>query len=95
MDKHVLVHKSEIEDIINTLKIFKNVDLIVSEYAFDTKYSYEKEIVIEAITLFSIVKTMDVSYAERILEILEKNLNNNISNLTDILELEEFKLIKN
>lgn len=85
-DKHVLVHKSEIKDIINTIKEFKNIDLIVSEYAYNTKYNYEKEIIIEAVTLANIIKTMDERKTIMILEFLQKNLKEDLSNLKQILD---------
>lgn len=78
-DKHVLINKSEIKDIINTIKVFPNLDLIISEYAYNTKYTYEKEIVIEAITLHTIVTTMDEEKSINILENLSNNLKDDLS----------------
>lgn len=93
-DKHVLINEIEIKDIIKTLSIFENLDLAVSEYAFNSKYTYEKELVIETITLFSIVKTRDVNISSNILKFLEENLQDDISNIQDIF-IEVNKLLKN
>lgn len=85
-DKHVVIHKDEIKDIIRVINTFKNVDLVVSEYAFNTKYSTEKEIIIEAMTLSAIVKTMDCDYSEKVLNILKNQLKDDISNLSEIIK---------
>ena len=85
-DKHVLINKNEINDIIEAIKTFKNIDLVVSEYAYNTKYSIEKELLIEAIVLSNIVKTMDEHKSQEILEHLEKNLENDISNIECIMK---------
>ncbi len=74
LDKHVLIHSSEIGDIIETIKEFPNLDLIVSEYAYNTKYSYEKEITIEAITLYTIVTTMNEEKVITKMKDLEKSI---------------------
>ena len=81
-----MINIEEIKDIINVIKTFKNIDLVVSEYAFNTKYSTQKEIIIESITLFTIVKTLNYEYAKNILEILENKLNDDISNLSEVIK---------
>lgn len=86
-DKHVLIDKSEIKDILKTLNVFKNLDLIMSEYAFASKYSYEKELLIEAITLNTLVKTRDEEKTRKVLSYLKQNLKEDISN-SEGLELE-------
>lgn len=73
-DKHVLIDESEISDIIDTIKQFKNLDLIVSEYAYNSLYSYEKELIIEAITLNKIVNTMNVDEVKNTMKYLKKNI---------------------
>lgn len=85
-DKHVLINQQEIEDIIQLLNKFPNTDLIISEYAFNTKYTYEKEIMIEAILLSTIVKTRDLEKSKYILRILEQKLRNDISNIEEIMK---------
>ena len=85
-DKHLVIHKDEIKDIINVIKTFKNIDLVVSEYAFNAKYSMEKEIVIEAITLNAIVKTMGYEYTKNVLDILENELYDDISNFPEVIK---------
>lgn len=85
-DKHVLIHKTEINDILSTLQVFNNIDLIISEYAYNTKYTYEKEIIIESIVLYTIIKTKDKELSKKVLKILEKDLRKDVSNLETILE---------
>lgn len=85
-DKHVLINSQEIEDIIQLFNNFKNVNLIISEYAYNTKYSYSKEIIIEAVLLNVMFKTTNVEYSKYILKYLEKELKNDISNVDEILE---------
>lgn len=60
LDKHLMMDKTEIKDIIYTIKNFKNLDLIISEFAFNSRYSFEKELKIEMKTLKMIVETLDV-----------------------------------
>lgn len=93
-DKHVLINKYEIRDIINALKAFPNIDLIVSEYGYCTKYSYEKELIIEAITIYSIAKTMNEDLTKEILEFLQANLKDDISNIDEIINNKKIKLLK-
>ena len=85
VDKHMLINDTEIKDIIDSIKFFPNLDLVISEYAYHSKYSYEKEIVIEALVLNNIVKYLDYEKANKILIYLENNLKNNVSNLNEIL----------
>lgn len=94
-DKHILIHKDEIKDIIKTLQVFNNIDLVVTEYAYNTKYSYEKELMIETITLYNIIKTMDEKFVKKALEMLEENLKEDISNIQQILHSEEWKELNN
>ncbi len=60
IDKHLMMDKTDIKDIIYTIKQFKNLDLIISEFAFNSKYSFEKELIIEMQTLKRIVQTLDI-----------------------------------
>ena len=84
-DKHILLSESEIEDIIKCRELFKNLDLIVSEYSFQSKYSIEKEIFIEAVVLHSIVIDGDAKKAKAILMYLKKKLKDDISNAEEVL----------
>lgn len=86
VDKHLMVNKMEITYIINAMKLFKNLDLVVSEYAYPSKYSYEKEILIEAITLHTIVTTKNVEKSEAILEYLENNLDDDGKNIEQLMQ---------
>lgn len=94
-DKHVLIHHTEIKDIIKTIQEFTNLDLIVSEYAYNTKYSYEKELIIESIVLFTIVKTKDYNLSKCVLEFLEKYLKEDISNIEQIIGSIDTKINNN
>lgn len=85
IDKHVMINKYEIKTIINTLKVLKNIDLLVSEYAFNTKYSYQKELLIECITLHTIIKHMDEQKAKQVLILLENELSNTGENIEEVL----------
>lgn len=84
-DKHVLIHSDEIKDILKTIELFNNIELIISEYAFNTKYSYEKEIIIEAIITYLIVKTRNYYICADSLNYLENNLKNDISNAEEVV----------
>ena len=86
VDKHMLISNIEIKDIIESIKIFSNLDLIISEYAYCSKYSYEKEIVIEVMMLNNIVKYLNYEKANKTLIYLESNLKNDVSNLDEILK---------
>lgn len=92
-DKHVLIHENEIEDIIKTIQSFTNIELIISEYAYKTKYDYEKELLIEAIVLFTIVNSMDSKISKKVLEYLEKNLEENGSNIKKLISSKEWREI--
>lgn len=85
-DKHTLIDKSEIKYVIEALKLFKNIDLVDTEYSYNTKYTYEKEIIIEAIVVYTIVKTMNEELSIQVLEYLEENLKEDISNTHKLLE---------
>lgn len=84
-DKHVLISEEEIEDVVKCKMMFPNLDLIVSEYSFESKYSMKKELAIEAIILNSIVKNEDTEVIKKKLRFLEGNLLDDISNLDQIL----------
>lgn len=84
-DKHVLIHTEEIKDIIETIKKFKNVDSVISEYAYKTKYTYEKELLIEAITLNVLINTMNIEKVKDTLEYLEKELQEDGRNAQKII----------
>lgn len=94
-DKHILINKNEIKDILEALNIFKNLDLVVTEYGYNTKYSYEKELIIEAITVNTILKTKNEEKSIKILEYLEENLKEDISNIQELIESEELKNLNN
>lgn len=85
-DKHVILNCQEIEDIINLLYEFPNTDLIISEYAFNSKYSYEKELMIEAIVLAEIVRYRNAKRAKLLLEKLENELKDDVSNIDEIMK---------
>jgi hypothetical protein len=85
-DKHVLINDNEIEDIICAIDLFKNVDLIVSEYSFDSIYSEAKEIIIEAIVLNKIITTKDVRAVKQTMKYLRENLKDDITNIEEIID---------
>lgn len=85
-DKHVLTDVSEIEDIQKTIETFPNLDLVLSEYSYASKYAYEKEIAIEIVTLDTLVKTKNVEKTKGVLTMLEKELSEDASNLIVVLE---------
>ena len=85
IDKHVLVNKKEIKDIIKTINEFPNLDLIDTELAFNTKYSFEKELIIEVITLNMMSRKMNEDEIYKIYDILSKKLKNDISNIEEII----------
>ena len=85
IDKHVLVNKKEIKDIIKTINEFPNLDLIDTEFAFNTKYSFEKELIIEVITLNMMSRKMNEDEIYKIYDILSKKLKNDISNIEEII----------
>lgn len=89
-DKHILIHQSEIKDIIQTLELFENIDLVVSEYAYNTKYSYEKEIIIESIIISIITQKRNEKIAKNALNYLEQNLKEDICNIEEILDSKEW-----
>lgn len=91
-DKHVLINEKDIYEIIQTLKIFDNIDLVVSEYAYNTKYTYPKELAIESIMLFTIVKTMRFDISNNVLKYLEENLEEDISNIEEVVSYIEKKI---
>lgn len=84
-DKHVLINSKEIKDIIQVLNIFDNADLVVSEYGYNTKYSYFKELTIEAITISTIVRTMNFDISNNVLKYLEENLKDDTSNIVEVV----------
>lgn len=84
-DKHVLLSDEEIEDIIKCKKLFPNLDLIISEYSFESKYSIGKELAIESIILNAIAREENIEMIKEKLRYLEENLANDISNLEEIL----------
>jgi len=85
-DKHILTNVSELEDIQKTIQEFPNLDLVLTEYAYASKYSYEKEIAMEIVTLHTLVKTKNVEKAKGVLTMLEKELSEDASNLIVVLE---------
>lgn len=85
IDKHLMMDKSDIKDIINTIKEFPNLDLAITEFSFNSKYSFEKELVIEICTLNKIVKTLDEDESIRIYDFLSDNLEEDISNVNELI----------
>ena len=85
-DKHVMMDESEFSEILETISVFSNLDLIVTEYAYQTKYAYEKEIIKEIVTLKKLVESKDVEYTKKIGLFLEKELKEKGENLEEVLE---------
>lgn len=85
-DKHVMMDESEFSEILETISVFSNLDLIVTEYAYQTKYAYEKEIIMEIVTLKKLVESKDVEYTKKIGLFLEKELKEKGENLEEVLE---------
>lgn len=88
-DKHVLTACEELEDIEKTIETFPELDLVLTEYAYASKYAYEKEIVVEVVTLATLVKTRNSEKAKGVLTMLEQELAEDASNL--IVALEKIK----
>lgn len=86
-DKHVQINEKEISDILKLFEQFKNIDLVVSEYAYNTKFSYEKEIMIEVIVLNEIIKTKNEQEIREKIEFLKNNLKKDLSNLKEITDI--------
>lgn len=84
-DKHILTDISEIQDILNTIENFKNLDLILSEYVYPTKYSIEKELIIEIVLLSTIVKFKNMQIIKAQLKDLE-SICEDLSNVNEILK---------
>jgi len=85
-DKHLMIAEDDLEDILKTIEKFPNLDLIVTEHAYNSKYSYEKEIVIEIVTLNKLVKTKNIEETKHVMNILEKELKENLENIEEVLE---------
>ena len=84
-DKHVLLSEEEIEDVIKCKNMLPNLDLIVSEYAFESRYSVAKEVAIESIILYLIARDEELGKIKQKLRFLEENLLDDISNLEKII----------
>lgn len=84
-DKHVLISEDEIDDVVKCKAMLPNLDLIVSEYSFESKYSISKEVAIEAITINAIAKNENIESIKKKINFLEKNLLNDISNLDEMI----------
>lgn len=82
-DKHILTTLDEFYELESIIKSFKNVDSIISEYAYPSSFSTNKEICIEAISLFYTIN--HISNLKTIREILISDLNETASNLELIL----------
>lgn len=85
IDKHLMMDKSEIKDIIYTIKEFPNLDLVITEFAFNSKYSFKKELIIEICTLNTIVKTLSESKSIYIYNYLSDKLKDDISNVNELI----------
>ena len=84
-DKHVLLSEEEIEDVIKCKNMIPNLDLIVSEYAFESRYSVAKEVAIESIILYLIARDEELGKIKQKLRFIEENLLDDISNLEKII----------
>ena len=84
-DKHVLINTEEFDDIINTLEEFDNLDLVVSEYAYNSLYSSKKETIIEAVTINTLVKYRNIELSKKIFNHIRKVLEDDISNIKEVL----------
>lgn len=84
-DKHVLISVLEIGDILKTITAFEKLDLIVSEYSYNTRFSSQKETIIEAVTINKIITTCNKDLSIKVMKYLEENLNDDISNAEKIL----------
>lgn len=85
-DKHVLTACAELEEIEKTIETFPELDLVLTEYAYASKYAYEKEIVVEVVTLATLIKTKNSEKAKGVLTMLEQELAEDASNLIVVLE---------
>lgn len=85
-DKHLMMAEADLEDILKTMEVFPNLDLVITEHAYNSKYSYEKEIVIEIVTLNKLIKTKDIEKAKKVMLKLEKELKENLENIEEVLE---------
>lgn len=85
-DKHILTDVSELADIQKTIETFPQLDLVLTEYVYSSKYACEKEIVIEIVTLATLVKTGDIEKGKGVLTMLEQELAEDASNLIVVLE---------
>ena len=85
IDKHLLIDKSEIKDIINTIEQFPNLDLVITEFAFNSKYTFRKELIIEICTLNKIVRTLNEDESIITYDFLSNNLKEDLSNFRDII----------
>ena len=86
IDKHVMICQEEIDDLIKTINLFENLDLVDSEYVYNTKYSGMKETIIEAVVTKKMVETRDVEECKKIMTYLETNLEDDISNAEALLK---------
>ena len=59
---------------------------MLTEYVYSSKYACEKEIVIEIVTLATLVKTGDMEKGKGVLTMLEQELAEDASNLIVVLE---------
>ena len=75
----------EIGDILKTITTFEKLDLIVSEYSYNTRFPSKKETIIEAVTISKIITTRNKDLSIKVMKYLEENLNDDISNAEKIL----------
>lgn len=86
IDKHVMISQDEIANSIKTINKFKNLDLIDSEYVYNTKYSSNKETIIESFIIKTMVETRDEEKCTNVMKYLEQNLKDDISNAEELLQ---------
>ena len=82
-DKHVLTTIEEFYELNSILKYFNNVDSIISEYAYPTRFNTKKELCIEVINLYFTLNKIDK--LEYVSKYLETQLKQDTSNLEYVL----------
>jgi len=84
-DKHVLLSQEEIDDIVKCKNLFSNLDLIVSEYSFESVYSIQKEIIIEAVAVNCIANDIEPQKIKEYIGYLRSELQDDICNVDEVL----------
>ena len=86
-DKHVLTTIEEFYELNSILKHFNNVDSIISEYAYSTRFHTKKELCIEVINLYFAINNISKLYY--VSNFIESELEHDASNLEYILSVVE------